>query len=286
MSDTELASDSSDGSDTADRPLLDVRSLSKRFGDFTAVDDVTFSVPAGGSLGIVGESGSGKTTTARIITGLDTPTSGTITIDGLPRTTGRGKAHRLARARQVQIVFQDPLQSLDPRLGAREALDETLRLHCPGTPRSPRIDELLDQVQLGSRAAEARPRSLSGGQRQRVAIARALAVQPRILVLDEAVAALDVSVQAQILNLLAQIREQTGITYLFITHDLGVVRSVTDDVIVMRQGHIVESGTTDTVLSRPSTPYTQLLLDSVPGPNWDPRAVSAVRAASPGRSTR
>ncbi|MER5948480.1 ATP-binding cassette domain-containing protein [Streptomyces sp. NPDC001904] len=263
-----------------DPPRLDVRGLTKRFGDFTAVDDLTFSVPVGGSLGVVGESGSGKTTTARVITGLDAPTSGTLTVDGQPRTAPRGRARRLARARQVQIVFQDPLQSLDPRLSAREALGETLRLHYPGVDRPARISELLDQVQLSSRAADAKPRNLSGGQRQRVAIARALAVRPKILVLDEAVAALDVSIQAQILNLLADIREQSAITYLFITHDLGVVRSVTDDLIVMQHGRIVESGATDTVLSRPSTPYTQLLLASIPGPGWDPRrTVEAHRQA-------
>ncbi|WP_405775721.1 ABC transporter ATP-binding protein [Streptomyces sp. NBC_00859] len=261
----------------ADPALLDVRGLTKRFGDFTAVDDVTFSVSAGGSLGIVGESGSGKTTTARLITGLDSPTSGTLTIDGRPRSAQRGKTQRLARARQVQIVFQDPLQSLDPRLSPRDTLDETLRLHFPGSRRDTRVRELLDQVQLSSRDADARPRGLSGGQRQRVAIARALAVRPRILVLDEAVAALDVSVQAQILNLLAGIREQTRVTYLFITHDLGVVRSITDDVIVMRHGRVIESGATATVLARPNTSYTRILLDSVPGPNWDPRGIAAAR---------
>ncbi|MFJ4714365.1 ABC transporter ATP-binding protein [Streptomyces sp. NPDC088785] len=265
---------------TTDPPRLDVRGLTRRFGAFSAVDDITFSVPVGGSLGIVGESGSGKTTVARLVTGLDTPTSGTLTIDGHPRTPPRGKAQRLARARQVQIVFQDPLQSLDPRLSARQALRETLHLHYPGTDRPARIGELLDQVQLSARAADARPRDLSGGQRQRVAIARALAVRPRILVLDEAVAALDVSIQAQILNLLADIREQSALTYLFITHDLGVVRSVTDDIIVMRHGRIVESGATDAILSRPSTPYAQLLLASVPGPGWDPQgALEAHRQA-------
>ncbi|MFG2138504.1 ABC transporter ATP-binding protein [Streptomyces sp. NPDC048650] len=252
--------------------LLHVRGLTKHFGAFTAVDNVSFTVPAGGSLGIVGESGSGKTTTARMITGLETPTRGTITIDGSPRTTSRRKAHRLARARQVQIVFQDPMHSLDPRLTTHDVLNETLRLHYPDINRPQRITELLDQVQLSSRDADARPRELSGGQRQRVAIARALAVDPTVLVLDEAVAALDVSVQAQVLNLLADIRAHTGISYIFITHDLGVVRAVTDDLLVMRAGRTVEHGPTDTVLSNPTHPYTRVLLRCVPRPGWDPRA--------------
>ncbi|MCF2527472.1 ABC transporter ATP-binding protein [Yinghuangia soli] len=260
--------------------LLEVTGLCRSFGDVRAVDDVSFVLPPGGSLGIVGESGSGKTTTARIIVGLERADSGTVRVRGQAHNgTGRGRAARLARARRVQMVFQDPYLSLDPRAPVRAVLAETLKLHFPGTDHDARIHELLDQVGLGARAADARPRELSGGQRQRVAIARALAVRPEVLVLDEAVAALDVSVQAQILNLLADIREETAVGYLFITHDLGVVRCVTDDVIVMRSGRIVEAGRTGEVLGRPAHPYTRLLSASVPRPGWDPRAIGAARRA-------
>ncbi|MFF1372050.1 ATP-binding cassette domain-containing protein [Streptomyces virginiae] len=262
--------------------VLEVTGLRRSYGAVRAVDDVSFVLPEGGSLGIVGESGSGKTTTARIIVGLERADEGEVLVGGRNRTArgeGRGRARRLARAREVQMVFQDPYLSLDPRTGVEAALRETLRLHFPGRDHTRRIRELLDQVGLGTRAADALPRQLSGGQRQRVAIARALAVEPSVLVLDEAVAALDVSVQAQILNLLADIREQTGIGYLFITHDLGVVRCVTDEIVVMRHGRIVEAGATAEVLAAPRHPYTRLLLESVPRPGWDSEAIAAARRA-------
>ncbi|MBS2553746.1 ABC transporter ATP-binding protein [Catenulispora sp. NL8] len=281
-------------------PVLEVSGLRKVFGSQVAVDDVSFTVAAGGSLGVVGESGSGKTTTARIIVGLDHADAGTVRIDGRDRDhagrkargadAGRGpsvarsarsgrRAERLARARQVQMVFQDPFLSLDPRLPIGTALTEVLRLHHPDGDHPARVTELLDQVGLGTREATALPRGLSGGQRQRVAIAKALAVEPSVLVLDEAVAALDVSVQAQILNLLADLRAELGIAYVFITHDLGVVRCVTDEVVVMRRGAIVERGATDMVLADPSHSYTRLLLESVPGPGWDPQLITAARRA-------
>ncbi|MEV6108049.1 ABC transporter ATP-binding protein [Streptomyces sp. NPDC051940] len=261
-------------------PALVVKGLCRTFGAVRAVDDVSFTVPHGGSLGIVGESGSGKTTTARIVVGLERADAGEVHVRGRSRTVrGRGRAQRLARAREVQMVFQDPLLSLDPRTNVEAALRETLRLHFPERDHARRVRELLDQVGLGTRAADALPRQLSGGQRQRVAIARALAVEPAVLVLDEAVAALDVSVQAQILNLLADIREQTSVGYLFITHDLGVVRCVTDDVVVMRRGAVVEAGTTAEVLAAPQHPYTRLLLESVPGPGWDPERIAVARRA-------
>ncbi|MER5869744.1 ATP-binding cassette domain-containing protein [Streptomyces sp. NPDC002044] len=259
---------------------LEVTGLHRSFGTVRAVDDVSFALPEGGSLGIVGESGSGKTTTARIVVGLERADEGEILVRGRPRAgRTRGRAARLARAREIQMVFQDPFLSLDPRISVEAVLRETLRLHFPGRDHVPRVRELLGQVGLGTRAADALPRTLSGGQRQRVAIARALAVEPAVLILDEAVAALDVSVQAQILNLLADIREQTGIAFLFITHDLGVVRCVTDEIVVMRHGAVVEQGPTEEVLAAPRHPYTRLLLESVPRPGWDPEAIAAARRA-------
>ena len=278
-------------------PVLEVTGLRKTYRAVRAVDDVSFRLEPGGSLGIVGESGSGKTTTARIVVGLERPDAGTVRVRDRDRAQGRGRGHgqgpgrawggrrhgreqRLARARDVQMVFQDPYLSLDPRISVGAALREPLALHFPGRDHGARVAELLDQVGLGDRAASALPRQLSGGQRQRVAIARALAVEPALLVLDESVAALDVSVQAQILNLLADIREQTGISYLFITHDLGVVRCVTDEVLVMRHGRVVESGRTDQVLADPRHPYTRLLLDSVPRPGWDPAQLTETRRAA------
>ncbi|WP_432752226.1 ABC transporter ATP-binding protein [Streptomyces sp. JL2001] len=254
----------------AEGPVIEglaVEGLRKRYGDHAAVDDVSFSLAPGASLAIVGESGSGKTTTVRMLVGLERPDGGTVRLDGRDRSTRpRGRAERLARAREIQMVFQDPYLSLDPRVTVSGCLDEVLRLHtdldAPG--RVTRVAALLDQVGLGAREAAALPRALSGGQRQRVAIARALAVEPRVLVLDEAVAALDVSIQAQILELLGTIRRESGIGYLFVTHDLAVVRHIADEVLVLRSGRVVESGPVSRVLGSPEHPYTRLLLDSVP----------------------
>ncbi|ASQ97929.1 ATP-binding cassette domain-containing protein [Streptomyces sp. 11-1-2] len=277
-------------------PALVVQGLRKSYalpggGRTTAVDDVSFSVPAGGSLGIVGESGSGKTTVARILVDLVRPDAGTITVNGRERTPGRRsgrmplgpgarRAARLGRAREIQIVFQDPYVSLDPRLTARQCLRTALRLHgrYEGRAATDRIAELLDQVGLGKREGDARPRGLSGGQRQRLAIARALAVEPEVLVLDEAVAALDVSIQAQILRLLADIRRETGVALVFVSHDLAVVRHITDDTLVMRRGRAVETGPTARVLDTPADPYTRLLLSSVPHDGWDPAETVRLRA--------
>lgn len=265
------------------RAVLEVRGLCRTFGDHKAVDDVGFVLPAGGSLGIVGESGSGKTTTVRMLVGLETPDAGSVTVDGRERAgRPRNRAERLARAREIQMVFQDPYLSLDPRITARDCIDEVLRLHAPDLDkagRAARVAELLDLVGLGAREAGALPRRLSGGQRQRVAIARALAASPKVLILDEAVAALDVSIQAQILDLLIRIRREEGIGYLFVSHDLAVIRHVTDDILVLRSGRIVESGRTADVLRAPEHPYTRLLIDSVPQEGWDPERLAGLRKA-------
>ncbi|WP_433244424.1 ABC transporter ATP-binding protein [Actinomadura nitritigenes] len=261
-------------------PVLSVSSLVKRFGAVTAVDGVGFELMPGASLGIVGESGSGKTTTARILAGLDAPTSGTVLLAGEP-VTGRSRRDRLRRARLLQMIFQDPYGSFDPRQTIAESIAEPMRLHLPGTAkdRRDRVAELLDQVGLSARAGGSLPRDLSGGQRQRAAIARALGIRPRVLVLDEAVAALDVSIQAQILTLLDELRRDTGIAYVFVSHDLAVVRHITDTAVVMRHGRIVERGATETILRDPRHPYTRLLLDSIPAPGWDLDRVARDRRA-------
>lgn len=261
---------------------LAVRGLSKRYGDHAAVDDVSFTLAPGASLGIVGESGSGKTTTVRMLAGLERPDGGSVLLGGRDRSApARGRVERLARAREMQMVFQDPYLSLDPRVTAGRCVEEVLRLHFPmgeGARRA-RVAELLEQVGLGEREAGALPGRLSGGQRQRVAIARALAAEPRVLILDEAVAALDVSIQAQVLELLGTIRREVGIGYLFVTHDLAVVRHVTDEVLVLRGGRVVEHGPTDRVLDAPEHPYTRLLLGSVPRRGWNPADAAAARRA-------
>ncbi|MGI5322321.1 ABC transporter ATP-binding protein [Actinomadura nitritigenes] len=252
--------------------VLEAVELVKRFGTNTAVENVSFALRAGGSLALVGESGSGKTTVARMLVGLEEATSGKVVHEGMP--TGRGT--RRALARRIQMVFQDPYLSLDPRLSATDALSRVLRLHFDenSAARRARIAELLDSVNLSSREANALPRALSGGQRQRIAIARALAVEPRVLVLDEATSALDVSVQAQILTLLNRIREEREVAYVFVAHDLAVVREVCDDLLVMYRGLAVESTTPGDAIDAPRHPYTRLLVESLPRPGWDPARIA------------
>jgi peptide/nickel transport system ATP-binding protein len=275
--------------------LLEVENLRKVYrvpgatgesADLVAVDQLSFELQPGGSLAIVGESGSGKTTTARLIAGLENPTSGVIRIAGEPRKPlpwDRGE--RAQNAGHVQIVYQDPFTSLDPSQTIESCLDEVLRLHLGRSKeaRSRRTSELLSQCGLDDRHRHRRPRSLSGGERQRAAIARALGADPQVLILDEAVSALDVSIQAQILNLLASLRTALGLTYLFISHDLGVVRQVSEACIVMHRGVAVESGATDDILRSPSADYTKELLAAIPRPGWTPRrrAAAGSTAAPP-----
>jgi ABC-type glutathione transport system ATPase component len=241
-----------------------------------AVRDVSFEVERGGSIAVVGESGSGKTTVARCLTGLERADAGTIEVCGRPRGAERLSAsERRRRAREMQMIFQDPYGSLNARNKIGEALRRAALLH--GSATRDDVDtyeaEMLEWVGLPMSAADAYPRQLSGGQRQRAAIACALAVEPEVLVLDEAVAALDLSIQAQILNLLATMRAKSGITFVFISHDLSVVRRVSETVVVMCHGEVVEAGRTRDVLSSPDHPYTQRLVASVPRPGWDPHAL-------------
>jgi len=257
-------------------PLVRFEGVSKRFAlrrrgrgaddDILAVDDVSFDIPRGQTVAIVGESGSGKSTTANLLLGLETPTGGRILVGDQDLTT-MSRRETFALRRRVQPVFQNPYASLDPRYTVERSVAEPLKVHRVGTPdsRRERVRTLLDQVALDADLATRLPHELSGGQRQRVAIARALALEPDIVVLDEAVSALDVIVQAQILDLLAELQNRLGLTYLFISHDLAVVRLVSDEVHVMRAGRIVESGPPEQIFDAPQDGYTRELLAAIPG---------------------
>ncbi|GGH98983.1 dipeptide ABC transporter ATP-binding protein [Arthrobacter liuii] len=254
-------------------PVLSVRNLAKEFKlrgqrgrRIQAVDDVSFDVHGGTTTAVVGESGSGKSTVARIILGLETPTSGSALIKGESIATSNPQTRRALR-RIAQPVFQDPYGSLDPTFSIERLIDEPLRIFNVGTrdSRRERVAELLDQVALPRTVAQRRPHELSGGQRQRVAIARALALEPELLILDEAVSALDVLVQEQILTLLEDLQDRLGLTYLFITHDLAVVRQIAHNVVVMKTGKVVETGSVDQVFLAPSADYTKELLGAIPG---------------------
>jgi peptide/nickel transport system ATP-binding protein len=256
---------------TAGNPLIQVRDVRKIFRNgtrtVTALDDVSIEVGAGESTGLVGESGSGKTTLARILVGLEHADGGQITIDTIPASNWSSLSAKDRRRLRgtVQIVFQDPYSSLNPMRTVGSTLAEAITTHDSRARKvTAQVGGLLESVGLPAAYAPRKPVALSGGERQRVAIARALAAQPRMLICDEPVSALDVSVQAQILNLLTELRQDRGIGYLFITHDLSIVRQITDHLYVLYRGRIVEAGPTEQVLTSPQDPYTIRLLQSVP----------------------
>ncbi|RPF20228.1 dipeptide ABC transporter ATP-binding protein [Myceligenerans xiligouense] len=234
--------------------------------NFTAVDGINFVLPRGKTLALVGESGSGKSTAANMVLGLLEPTSGTVVFDGKDTAKLSGR-EQFAMRRRVQPVFQNPYGSLDPMFSVFNSIEEPLRLHKVGDKkeREQRVRDLLDMVALPATTMRRFPNELSGGQRQRIAVARALALNPEVIVLDEAVSALDVLVQAQILQLLGDLQGELGLSYLFITHDLAVVRQIADLVAVMKDGQIVEHATTDEVFDNPQQEYTQDLLEAIPG---------------------
>lgn len=269
-------------------PIVVMESVSKAFdgahGGVFAVDDVSIRVGVGEGVGIVGESGSGKTTLARMLVGLETPTSGRVGVGGVDASdySRLTAADRRRLRKTVQMVFQDPYSSLNPAHSVGATLAEAVRTHFPGAKNvKDEVARLLRSVGLPSAFASRRPSSLSGGMRQRVAIARALAAKPELLVCDESVSALDVSVQAQILNLLVSLREKEGVGYLFITHDLSVVRQITERVYVMRHGRLVEEGPTDIVLTAPTHEYTKRLLDAAPRGSGDWLAGEATAVETP-----
>jgi len=246
-------------------PLLKAVGLNKHYGEHQVVQDVSFQLSAGETLGIVGESGSGKTTVARMVLGLTEPDSGLIQIEGQPWSRVAEKERRLRRSR-IQLIAQDPLSSFDPRYTVEKIIGESLDASgIYGHERRQRVLQLLDEVRLGERFLGRYPRELSGGQRQRVAIARAFAPNPALLIADEPVSALDVSVQAQVLDLLADMQAEHHTALLFISHDLGVIHHLADRVLVMKDGAVVESGDVGRVFTHPQHRWTQQLLAALPG---------------------
>lgn len=261
--------------------LLRVENLKKYFPIYTgvfsritgvvkALDGISFDVQRGKTLSLVGESGCGKTTAGRCILRLIEPTSGTVIFDGIPINTLKTRELRMLR-RRMQPVFQDPFGSLNPRMTVYSVLSEILAVHniVPRNKRRDRVYELLEMVGLSAESADRYPHEFSGGQRQRIGIARALAVEPELIVADEPISALDVSIQAQILNLLMDLQRRLGLTYIFISHDLSVVRHISDHVAVMYLGRIVEIGNTEDIFEKPVHPYTKALLAAAPTPDPD-----------------
>ncbi|WEX08886.1 oligopeptide/dipeptide ABC transporter ATP-binding protein [Chelativorans sp. AA-79] len=260
-------------------PLLSVRDLKVHFpirggllgkpvGWVKAVDGVSLDIARGESVALVGESGCGKSTLGAAILGMQKPTSGSIRFEDREIVQGDA-ATRHALSRELQIVFQDPVSALNPKLTIGESIAEPLAIHGVGTrkERRQRVAELLGLVGLHPQHAERKPNAFSGGQRQRIVIARALALNPQLLILDEPVSALDVSIRSQILNLLLDLQQRLGLSYLFISHDLSVVRHFADRVAVMYLGHLVETGRTEDVFAKPVHPYTEALLSAVPLPD-------------------
>lgn len=259
--------------------LLTTRALSKGFGiergltrrtrgQLIAVDGVDLTIERGTTTGLVGESGSGKSTLARLVLRLVEPSSGDVTLDGRELTALGRRELRAARG-DVQMVFQDPYSSLDPTATVFGSIDEALRTHrdLDRAARRTKAGELLELVGLPSSYLDRYPNEMSGGQLQRVAIARAISVEPKLIVLDEAVSSLDVSTRAQVINLLAELQRQLGVAYLFISHDLSVVRHVSQRIAVMYLGRVVEEGPSEAVYTQPRHPYTQALLSAIPVPN-------------------
>jgi len=260
-------------------PLLEVRNLVVRYDRRAApaVDDVSFTIAHGETLAVVGESGSGKSTIGRAILGLQPVTSGRILFQGRD-VTHASPSERRALHGELRAVFQDPFSSLNPRRPVGDAIEEPLRVaRMPKEQRATRVREVLEAVGLPGAASERLPRQFSGGQRQRIAIARALVTQPRLVVCDEAVSALDLSTQAQVLNLLAELREGTGLGYLFIAHDISVVEFLAQRVVVLYRGRVMEEGPTAEVIRDPQNAYTRILMAASPVP--DPDAQAARRDA-------